>query len=401
MFNQKNKNIFLLLFLENKQYLFLVLYKKIWYSQEREKYSFQKHMEILNRFQELLSFAHQKGCPDIHISSSSVFVVRNKNGDLEYIDTNTSPLTSEDVEKIILKILWKENYTKFIENMEFDSSYYHKNTLSRYRVNCYKDIHGFCIALRIIPEEIPSMESLGFGESLRSLAWKTKWLILFTGPTGSGKSTNIASMIEYINTKYKKNIITIEEPIEFVFKNKLSLIHQREVGTHTKSFPSAIKASLREDPDVIVVWEMRDPETIKAVITLAETGHLVLSTLHTNDTVQTIDRIVDIFPSTQQVQIRMQLAMSLVWIIAQRLIPRSDKDERIALREVLMNNDATKNLIISGKTHQLYSVLEVSQKQGMILMDNYLVALYKKGYISQDTVMSFARDTENIRNLLG
>ncbi len=199
-----------------------------------------------------------------------------------------------------------------------------------------------------------------------------------TGPTGSGKSTNLAGMIDYINTNFKKHIITIEDPIEFVFKNKKSLVNQREIGVHTKSFERAMKSCLREDPNIIMVGEMRDPETIKAAITLAETGHLVFSTLHTNDTVQSIDRIVDVFPADQQDQIRMQLAMSLVAIIAQRLLPRVDKEEKIAAREILLNNDAVRNLIISGKSHQLYSVIEIGQKQGMILMDNYLAALYKK-----------------------
>lgn len=185
-------------------------------------------------------------------------------------------------------------------------------------------------------------------------------------------------MIDYINKKYKKHIISIEDPIEFIYKNDLSLIHQREVGIHTKSFAAAMRSCLREDPDVILVGEMRDPETIKTALTLAETGHLVLSTLHTNDTVQTIDRIIDVFPDGQQGQIRMQLAMSLIGVVAQRLLPRIDKAGRIAAREVLLSNDAVRNLIIQGNSHQLYSVIEIGQKQGMILMDSYLVALYKK-----------------------
>lgn len=221
-----------------------------------------------------------------------------------------------------------------------------------------------------------------------------------TGPTGTGKSTNIAAMIDYINKNFSKHIITIEDPIEFEFHNDKSLINQREIGIHTESFPSAIRAALREDPDVIVIGEMRDPETIKAAITLAETGHLVFSTLHTNDTVQTIDRIVDVFHPEQQDQIRMQFAMSLLGVVSQRLLPRNDMDGRIAAREILLNNDAVRNLIITGKTHQLYSVLEVGQKNGMILMDKYLIALFKKGFISKETLLSFARDKDNIDMLL-
>lgn len=170
-------------------------------------------------------------------------------------------------------------------------------------------------------------------------------------------------MIQYINTNFKKHIITVEDPIEYVFHNKLSLIHQREVGMHTESFAAAMKSALREDPDIIMVGEMRDPETIRAVLTLAETGHLVFSTLHTNDTVQSVDRIVDVFPEGQQEQIRMQLAMSLLGIIAQRLLPHKSEERRIPAREILLNNDAVRNLIITGNTHQLYSVIEIGQKQ--------------------------------------
>lgn len=185
-------------------------------------------------------------------------------------------------------------------------------------------------------------------------------------------------MIEYINTKYKKHIITIEDPVEFHFDSKQSLINQRELGANTHSFTNAMKYVLREDPNVIMVGEMRDPETIKMAITLAETGHLVLSTLHTNDTVQTIDRIVDVFPPVQQDQIRMQLAMSLIGVISQRLLPRADGKGRIPGREMLFCNDAVRNLIITGKTHQLYSVIEISQKEGMVLMDKYILALYNR-----------------------
>ena len=229
---------------------------------------------------------------------------------------------------------------------------------------------------------------------------KNKWLILVTWPTWSGKSTNIAWMINYINKKYKKHIITIEDPVEFAFKSDKCLINQREVWTNTKSFTNAMRASLREDPDVIVIWEMRDLETIQTAITLAETWHLVLSTLHTNDSVQTIDRIVDVFPSIQQKQIRMQLSQSLIWIISQKLIPKKDWVGRVASREILIANNAVKSLIIEGKTHQLYSVLEVWKEEGMILMDKYLVVLYKRWLISKENVEIYARDKESVNMLI-
>ena len=229
---------------------------------------------------------------------------------------------------------------------------------------------------------------------------KEKWLILVTWPTGSWKSTNLASMINFINKNYKKHIITIEDPIEFSFESEKSLINQREVWAHTHSFERAIKSALREDPDVIMVWEMRDPETIKSAITLAETGHIVFSTLHTNDSVQTVDRIVDAFPPAQQSQIRMQLSQTLIWIISQRLLPRADWEWRVPAREILFADDAVKNLIINWKTHQLYSVLEVWKDKWMILMDKYLLALYTKKMITKDILLAYARDRENIEMMI-
>ncbi|MCD5380359.1 PilT/PilU family type 4a pilus ATPase, partial [Candidatus Gracilibacteria bacterium] len=314
-------------------------------------------------------------------------------------DVVLSKLTSDIVREFIIEITGEEGLLKFKKNLELDSSYPFENG-DRYRVNCYRDSNGYSIAMRIIPKNIPSIEELGLGEKVKEMCNKSKGLILITGPTGSGKSTNLAAMIDYINKNFKKHIVTIEDPVEFSFKSDKCLINQREVGSHTHGFAPAIKASLREDPDIIMVGEMRDPETIKAALTLAETGHLVLSTLHTNDSVQTVDRIVDIFPTTQQKQIRMQLAMSLVGIMSQRLLPRIDKAGRVAAREMLIANDATKSLIISGKTHQLYSVLEIGQKQGMILMDKYLLALFKKKMISKDTLMSYIRDKEGVEMLL-
>jgi twitching motility protein PilT len=360
-------------------------------------------MTILEIYAAVLDIALQKKYSDIHMNTGSYPILRDLSGDIISVsklsindeEISLEKLTNDDVLVVIKHILWEDNYKIYRETFEMDGSYQH-NPESRYRINCYKDSNGDSLALRAIPEEIPNLESLGLGEHVKEMCRKSKWLILITGPTWTGKSTNLAWMIDYINTNFKKHIITIEDPIEFVFKNKLSLINQREVWIHTTSFASAMKASLREDPDIIMIWEMRDPETIKAAITLAETGHLVLSTLHTNDTVQSIDRIVDVFPSGQQEQIRMQLAMSLVWVVAQRLVPRSDKDERIAAREILLSNDAVRNLIISWNTHQLYSVIEIGQKQGMILMDNYLVALYKKWLISKETLESYVRDKENI-----
>jgi len=355
----------------------------------------------------VLKYVSDEKFPDIHLNEWKNVKIRNKSGDivnLEEIEINWEIkqlpfLTSHIIKSIIIVLVWQKWFDKFEEDMELDTSY-SLEWWDRFRVNCYMDTAWYSLALRIIPSKIPSLEDLGLWDQIKDMCKKNKWLVLVTWPTWSWKSTNLAAMLEYINTNYKKHIITIEDPVEFWFTSKLSLINQREVWNHTKGFANAIRASLREDPDVIMIWEMRDPETIKAAITLAETWHLVFSTLHTNDSVQTVDRIVDVFPSSQQKQIRMQLAMSLVWVISQRLVSRDKIDWRIAAREIMISNDAVRNLIITWKTHQLYSVLEVWQKQWMILMDKYLLALYKKWLISKDSLISYVRDKEGIKMML-
>ena len=349
----------------------------------------------------ILDVSHKNKYPDIHINTGKQAYTRNSSGEILRIEEieiwdkkeKNPVLTKEIITDFIKIIAGEENKNKFLNELELDTSYDYEGR-DRYRVNCYADTNGYSIAFRIIPKKVPTLEELWLWEQVKWMCGKAKGLILITWPTGAGKSTNMAAMIEYINENFAKHIITVEDPVEFTFESKKSLISQRELWNSTKSFEKAMKAMLREDPDVIVLWEMRDPETIKTAITLAETGHLVFSTLHTNDTVQTVDRIVDVFPSGQQEQIRMQLAMSLVWIISQRLLPRCDKEWRIPARELLINNDPVRNLIITGKTHQLYSVIEISQKEGMVLMDKYLLALYKKWVISKATLLSFARDKE-------
>ncbi len=364
-------------------------------------------MEIRSIFNAILDKASTENYSDIHFSTWSTPMIRDISGEivelksvmLDGMDTQTIAFTRPDIEAIIEIVTSKQGVEKFKTDLELDTGYRYSET-SRYRVNCYVDSNGYSIAFRGIPQNIPTLDELGLWESVKDMCKASKGFILMTGPTGSWKSTNLAAMVEYINTNLKRHIITIEDPIEFIFKKKQSLINQREIGIHTKSFETAMRAALREDPDVIMIWEMRDPETIKAAITLAETGHLVLSSLHTNDTVQTVDRIVDVFPAGQQDQIKMQFAMSLLWVVSQRLLPRTDKEWRIAAREVLLSTDAVKNLIISGKNHQLYSVLEVGQKDGMISMDKYLLALYKKEIISKDVLMSYVRDKEWLQVLL-
>ena len=246
--------------------------------------------------------------------------------------------------------------------------------------------------MRMIPSVIPSPADISLPESILRSTFADKGIILITGPTGSGKSTTMATLLEYINMNTSRHIITLEDPVEFVYQNKKSLIHQRELGKQFDSFGEGIRSILREDPDVIVIGEMRDLETMEAAITLAETGHLVFSTLHTIDTVQTVDRIIQSFPASSQNQIRMQFALSMRLILSQILLPKSDTTGKIVAREIMFNNDSVRNLIIRGETQNLYSVLELGKKDGMILMDESLVNLVRNHKIYTKTAQMAMRD---------
>ncbi|MDQ1344332.1 MAG: Type pili twitching motility protein PilT [Patescibacteria group bacterium] len=346
---------------------------------------------MIEKFHTLLDDIIENKFPDLHISSGACPTVRKHNGELETV-TAFGETSVEDVYAFARVMLGSVGYAAFIESKEADFSYAFKE--HRFRVNAFHDVKGPGLAMRYISTRIPTPEELSIPKPMMELLHREKGLILVTGPTGSGKSTTLASMIEYINTHFKKHIITIEDPIEFNLVSKDCLIHQREVGTHTQSFARAIKSSLREDPDVILVGEMRDPETMQAALTLAETGHLVLSTLHTNDTVQSVDRIIDAFPSNQQSQIRVQLAMALTAVVSQALLPRKDGTGRVVCREVLINNDAVRSVVLRGLTHQLYSIIELGAQEGMILMDRYLENLFMKGHITRETFASLVRDKD-------
>ncbi|MFA6091235.1 MAG: PilT/PilU family type 4a pilus ATPase [Candidatus Gracilibacteria bacterium] len=348
---------------------------------------------IVQKFKQLLDDMVQTQIPDIHFTAGSTPHIRKHSGDIEMLQS-FGITEKEDILTIVREMIGQERSDKLIKNHEGDFSYAHG--INKFRVNVFENVKGFGIAIRYIPTNIPTCKELSVSDEMIALLQKTKGLILVTGPTGSGKSTTLAAMIEYINTTMKKHIITIEDPIEFNFQGKECLIHQREVGTHTDSFARAIKSALREDPDIIMVGEMRDPETIQAALTLAETGHLVLSTLHTNDTVQSIDRIIDAFPTAQQSQVRVQLAMSLSAVMSQTLLPKKNSGGRIVAREILMNNDAVRSIIIQGNTHQLYSMIELSGSEGMILMDKYLEMLYNKNMITKETFASRVRDKDLI-----
>ncbi|MDD2487305.1 MAG: PilT/PilU family type 4a pilus ATPase [Candidatus Gracilibacteria bacterium] len=347
--------------------------------------------DIIEKFKLLLTDMIKTQIPDIHICSGFAPYIRKHDGNIEYLE-QYGTIDKEEVGYIIVEMIGEDSFMEFKTTLEKDFSYSLND--AKFRVNIFHDSRGYAIAIRYIPVDIPSLETLNITKEVKDLLHRGKGLILVTGPTGSGKSTTLASMIQYISTNFKKHIITIEDPIEFNLKSNKSLINQREIGTHSESFAKAIKSALREDPDVVMVGEMRDPETISAALTLAETGHLVLSTLHTNDTTQTIDRIIDSFPTGAQNQIRTQLAMSLNGVVSQILLPKKDSPNRVVAREILINNDAVKSLIISGNNHQLYTIIELSSQEGMILMDKYLQSLYSKGLITKETFNSKIRDRD-------
>ncbi len=336
--------------------------------------------------------------PDLHLKVGRVPMVRLPNGEL-YEMENAELVTAQVIEELIKQILSEEHFKLFKEKQEVDTSYAVMG-VGRFRVNVFWDTEGPAVAFRAIPMEIPSLESLGLPSILKEFTQKSKGLFVVTGPTGSGKSTTLAAMVNEINRTRRVHIITIEDPIEFVHASKLALMTQREVGTHTMSFPNAIRAALREDPNVILVGEMRDLETISAAITLAETGHLVLATLHTQDAAQTIDRMIDIFPPNQQSQVRAQLSTTLIGVMAQRLIPRADNNGRVLAVEILVRNDAITNCIKEGNTHQIYSMMQIGKADGMVTLDSSLAELYKQGFITENDMLLRAHDPELIANLI-
>lgn len=346
---------------------------------------------------DLLEIAIEIGASDIHITVGSAPIARI-NG--KFIKLNDRILTSEDTEDMTKDIV-KENKFKRIEMYgECDFSVA-LETGERFRVNACKQKGNYAIAIRAITAQVPDFETLGLPEVLKTFTQKHKGLILVTGPTGSGKSTTLASLIDIINKNQQKHIITLEDPIEYVHHHKNSIVNQREIGQDTESFNSALRSILRQDPDVILIGEMRDPETISIALTAAETGHLVFSTLHTVGAAKTIDRIVDMFPSEQQQQIRTQLSTVCEGIISQQLISTIDGRKRVAAFEVMVSNTAIRNLIRENKTYQIQNIISTGSKQGMKSMDQELINLYRQGLISRDSVLSRCTDYEYTSKLIG
>lgn len=344
--------------------------------------------------EEILTAAKEAGASDVHITVGIPPKMR-VNGKLLTMDFQR--MLPNDTHAVLLEIMNEVQLSRFEERGEYDMSFSIPN-VGRYRVNAFKQRGSTAMAFRLVGTQIPSPESLGVPESVIELYQRKRGLVLVTGPTGSGKSTTLAAIIDRINHNRDAHIITLEDPIEYLHQHDLSMVNQREIGLDSDSYANALRAALREDPDVILVGEMRDFETISVAITAAETGHLVLSTLHTIGAASTVDRIIDVFPPYQQQQIRVQLANVLEAVVSQQLIPTEDGKGRVAAFEVMHSNHAVRNLIREGKSHQLMSVMQTNRKMGMIAMDEAIVQLFYTGRISREMAIQFATDPDGMEN---
>lgn len=343
----------------------------------------------------LLRVAVERNASDIHITVGVPPVFRI-NGSLVHYESPT--LFPSDTMAFLDEITNPEQRQKLAINGEVDFSFAIQG-LSRFRVNAFHQRGSLAIAIRVVNEQVPTLDKLGHPEILKTFARQHRGLVLVTGPTGSGKSTTLAAMLKLINEERSCHIITLEDPIEYLHKHNKSIVNQREIHSDSHSFANALRAALREDPDVILVGEMRDIETIGIAVTAAETGHLVFATLHTGDAAQTIDRIIDVFPPHQQQQIRIQLSLTLQGIICQQLLPRLDGNGRVVALEILTVNPAVRNLIREGKSHQLVSVIQTGARFGMQSMDMSLKDLYRRGIISYEDALARAINQETFIRL--
>ena len=340
--------------------------------------------------QELLRITVEKNASDLHILANSPPALRVF-GKIEYLSMPSLELA--DTIEILNACSTDVQQERLRETKELDFGYSIEG-LARFRVNAFYQQGSVALVFRTIKDTVPTLDELALPQILKQIAQKPRGLVLVTGPTGSGKTTTLAAMVDLINEERSCNIITLEDPIEYVHKSKRSIVHQREVHLDTFSFANGLRASLREDPDVIMVGEMRDLETVSIAVTAAETGHLVFGTLHTQDAAQSIDRLIDVFPTSHQNQIRSQLAQILQGIVAQRLMPRKDRPGRIAALEVLVSTPAIKNLIREGKTHQILSAIQTGSSLGMQSMDQVLKDYYSRGLIDFEEALANATDPE-------
>ena len=346
---------------------------------------------------DLLQDMMEHHASDLHICTHAEPAVR-VDGSLKRL--NYEKFSDVQCKRILFEILNEAQLKKFESEMELDFAYSLPHR-ARFRVNMYRDKGNVAAAFRLIPSRVPALKELNLPPILEQISNKPRGLVLVTGPTGSGKSTTLAAMINHINSTKRDHIITVEDPIEYVHTHKMSIINQRELGSDTKSFANALKSSLREDPDVILVGEMRDTETIHLAITAAETGHLVFATLHTNNAAESVDRMVDVFPPAQQSQIRTQLSNNIQAIVSQQLIPRAIGSGRVPAIEIMIATPAVRNLIRENKTFQITSILQTSANIGMVAMDQCLRELAQRGIITKETAISKAVHPEDLSKMLG
>jgi twitching motility protein PilT len=349
-------------------------------------------------FADLLMEVVSRRASDLHLSSGARPTVRVR-GKLEALD-EYPVLSSQDTREIVYSILTGEQRQRLETDWQLDFAYSIPGH-ARFRVNAYYQRSALGAAFRLIPFGMTSIDDLGLPAAVHEFTRKPRGFVLVTGPTGSGKSTSLAAMIDEINSTREEHIMTIEDPIEFLHSHKKCLVNQRELGSDAQSFADALKAALRQDPDVILVGEMRDLETISTALTAAETGHLVFATLHTQDTAQTIDRMIDVFPAHQQGQVRVQLSVALQGIMTQQLLPTADGSGRVVACEVLVPTPAVRNLIREGKTHQIYSTLQTGSSVGMQTMDAALATLVREGKVTQKLAEARSSTPEELRRLLG
>jgi twitching motility protein PilT len=347
---------------------------------------------------DLLSILVERGASDLHITTGIHPQIRVY-GKLVAL-TQFEQLTPQDTQRLAYSVLNERQKQKFEEDNELDLSFGIQG-MARFRCNIYRQRGAVACAIRMIPTKIKGFSELGLPPIVEQLADRPKGLILVTGPTGSGKSTTLAAMVDKINSERSEHIVTIEDPIEFVHQHKKCLVNQREIFSDSHSFKSALKYILRQDPDVVLVGEMRDLETIAAALTVAETGHLTLATLHTNSCAQTMNRIIDVFPTNQQDQVRSQLALVLEGVLCQQLIPQSDGRGRVMAMEIMVATPAIRNLIREEKIHQIYSAMQAGQKFGMQTMNQSLLTLLQRGKISRDDALMRTMDPQELLHLAG
>ena len=345
---------------------------------------------------DLLAIVVERGASDLHVCVGVPPILR--------IDGQLAPLNYERFnpihsQRMLYDILTDEQIQRFEDMWELDFSYSLPD-ISRFRVNIFKDKGNVAAAFRLIPMKIPTIRELNLPLVLENITKRPRGLVLVTGPTGSGKSTTLAAMVNQINSERSTHIITIEDPIEYLHQHRHSIINQRELGQDTKEFSNALRAALREDPDVILVGEMRDLDTMSNAIRAAETGHLVFSTLHTNSTAQTVDRVVNAFPPSEQEQIRLMLSNSLEAVVCQQLLPRAGMPGRVCAMEVMVATPAIRNLIREAKSHQIASIIQTSANVGMMTMDQHLRDLYHKGAITYDDALTRAMNQDELKNLI-